>query len=341
MKSIKIIFLFLFLGSFLAFSQNENPYLQFGYEAPIMKEKVIDLKSYFVLYNADTTSLIVWLSIDVESHTIKFYSKDGNLVSKDTMLLYSTARWIVPDPAGQHWSPYMSMGNNPISYVDPDGMFDTGWNWLNKAIGCIPGFTSRSFAGGTDVVWTGLNMNVDWHVRNFFRNNSGFGDMLGIAPNGFAWVKVNDLSFVRSFRQTFDVTEELRKRGGGFSVSDDIGNFTSNKEMLNDYMNRLQSSLSKKYGNIDWSLQRVSVTPNFSGGASNAFNNTAMNYSASYNNISLGGSSTTGNFDGRNLALDPNAPVQVNGQLGTNTVYEGSSATMNVSVSIHGVAKRR
>ena len=30
-------------------------------------------------------------------------------------------RWISPDPAGQYHSPYMSMGNNWISLVDPDG----------------------------------------------------------------------------------------------------------------------------------------------------------------------------------------------------------------------------
>lgn len=30
-------------------------------------------------------------------------------------------RWLVPDPAGQHWSPYLAMGNNPVSGIDPDG----------------------------------------------------------------------------------------------------------------------------------------------------------------------------------------------------------------------------
>jgi|GEM_PF-2439514 hypothetical protein len=30
-------------------------------------------------------------------------------------------RWMSPDPYGQHSSPYLGMGNNPISAVDPDG----------------------------------------------------------------------------------------------------------------------------------------------------------------------------------------------------------------------------
>jgi RHS repeat-associated protein len=32
------------------------------------------------------------------------------------------ARWHVPDPAGQGFSPYAAMGNNPVSMVDPTGM---------------------------------------------------------------------------------------------------------------------------------------------------------------------------------------------------------------------------
>jgi RHS repeat-associated protein len=35
-------------------------------------------------------------------------------------------RWLNPDPAGQHWSPYLAMGNNPVSGVDPDGR-----KWIN------------------------------------------------------------------------------------------------------------------------------------------------------------------------------------------------------------------
>jgi RHS repeat-associated protein len=33
-------------------------------------------------------------------------------------------RWLTTDPAGQYHSPYMAMGNNPVSRIDPDGGVD-------------------------------------------------------------------------------------------------------------------------------------------------------------------------------------------------------------------------
>ena len=33
-------------------------------------------------------------------------------------------KWLSPDPYDQHWSPYLAMSNNPISFVDPDGGTD-------------------------------------------------------------------------------------------------------------------------------------------------------------------------------------------------------------------------
>ena len=30
-------------------------------------------------------------------------------------------RWLTVDPAGEFYSPYLGMGNNPISTIDPDG----------------------------------------------------------------------------------------------------------------------------------------------------------------------------------------------------------------------------
>jgi len=36
------------------------------------------------------------------------------------------ARWTTTDPYGQYWSPYLGMGNDPISGIDPDGGYIKG-----------------------------------------------------------------------------------------------------------------------------------------------------------------------------------------------------------------------
>ncbi len=55
-------------------------------------------------------------------------------------------RWLSADPYGQYSSPYVGMGNNPVSGFDPDG----GWNWITAGIGFAVGGTVGYFASGGD-----------------------------------------------------------------------------------------------------------------------------------------------------------------------------------------------
>lgn len=105
------------------FGQNENPYSQFGYDAPIMPEKNTQLVDFytFYVYNPDTTAFIAKFSIDFKTSLITFYSKSNEVVGHDSLLCYSIARWLTTDPAGQFHSPYLGMGNNPINRYDPNG----------------------------------------------------------------------------------------------------------------------------------------------------------------------------------------------------------------------------
>jgi RHS repeat-associated protein len=40
-------------------------------------------------------------------------------------------RWHVPDPVAQYPSPYIGMGNNPVSLIDPDGLAAV-WSWEDE-----------------------------------------------------------------------------------------------------------------------------------------------------------------------------------------------------------------
>jgi RHS repeat-associated protein len=70
-------------------------------------------------------------------------------------------RWMVPDPARQNWSPYLGMGNNPVSGVDPDGQYDTKFGaWLNKFL-----------FGGNKLVYT--ESRKEWGVEYNPDNGTG------------------------------------------------------------------------------------------------------------------------------------------------------------------------
>ncbi len=56
----------------------------------------------------------------------QYAEKDEDTGTDDFVLrLYDSriGRWTAPDPMGQFYSPYVGMGNNPVSSVDPDGGF--------------------------------------------------------------------------------------------------------------------------------------------------------------------------------------------------------------------------
>ncbi len=57
-------------------------------------------------------------------------------------------RWLIGDPVGQYASPYVSVGNNPIMGVDPDGE----WSFVGSAIGAVAG-VGLSFAVGDEDHW--------------------------------------------------------------------------------------------------------------------------------------------------------------------------------------------
>lgn len=77
-------------------------------------------------------------------------------------------RWLSPDPYGQYASPYLGMGNNPISSIDPDG----GWE--------------TKFGAWWHSLWNGGTVfqsekNGDWGVRTVTGNGSSISDGVNIS----------------------------------------------------------------------------------------------------------------------------------------------------------------
>ena len=83
-------------------------------------------------------------------------------------------RWMSVDPAGQYASPYVGMGNNPVSRVDPDGGFDT--DYVDSETGLL---LEHVEDGKTDIIFVNKNVfenaSMDWDSRGLskglgFRN---------------------------------------------------------------------------------------------------------------------------------------------------------------------------
>ena len=76
-------------------------------------------------------------------------------------------RWMSTDPYGQHASPYLGMGNNPMNRIDPDGGFDVLGDPPISGIGLMSNLdlvaTQYSYEGlctGKDIFSIGPNAGV-------------------------------------------------------------------------------------------------------------------------------------------------------------------------------------
>jgi len=118
------------------------------------------------------------------------YSYQGQFSEKDLETGWShfelreydpiIGRWLVPDPMGQHWSPYIAMGNDPVNSVDPDGGKDgpgdecpecAGWGAMLPSVEVSGEFTGSiggsleglHFAGLTGTGYTSYDDAGNWY----------------------------------------------------------------------------------------------------------------------------------------------------------------------------------
>ena len=114
-------------------------------------------------------------------------------------------RWTSVDPARQFHSPYVGMGNNPTSAIDPDG------EWVNFAVGFAIGFGSDvALQVATNMVLKGDNFANA--VKNVDYADAAIDGLVGAATMG--------LSKVNTLRKTVDLMNKTHVLDGVKAVVD-------------------------------------------------------------------------------------------------------------------------
>jgi RHS repeat-associated protein len=119
-------------------------------------------------------------------------------------------RWMTTDPYSQYHSPYLAMGNNPISRIDPDGGSDGQFDVI---MGMAPDFgqiSSPPPPGALDISTSTLTQTMN-HFLNVVAYSSQYGDGTFTASTYFN----NIPNSITGGRGTYDGTIV----GGNVSVS--------------------------------------------------------------------------------------------------------------------------
>jgi hypothetical protein len=155
-------------------------------------------------------------------------------------------RWLVPDPYKQYFSPYLSMGNNPINLIDPNGGV-SGDPKSNGDGGIINNFINifKNFFGG---LWN--------------NSTNGSGDFQDLSDPEV----VEEVSAVAN---TIETADYISKVESSPYVTVSFGKETSESSIFSGY----QSFTITKYGiygttglDATYGVSRVKVSGGLSGG---------------------------------------------------------------------------
>jgi hypothetical protein len=120
---MKTIYKILLFTMFYQYSvAQDNPYKIFGYE---VKNKYEDDFDKVVIVNSDSLSTIKKVVFDTEKRQIHLFDANESLIGSIDILGEEFYQFITTDPLSEKYyslSPYNYVANNPLIYIDPDGM---------------------------------------------------------------------------------------------------------------------------------------------------------------------------------------------------------------------------
>lgn len=102
--------------------QAGNPFKEFGYTPKIA---TLSKGKYLEFHDLDSIVKIGSFTFHVKRKAINGYSQEETKYSEATLRPEIVSRWFSPDPLSDEfpsWSPYNFVMNNPIRFIDPDGL---------------------------------------------------------------------------------------------------------------------------------------------------------------------------------------------------------------------------
>ena len=102
--------------------QAGNPFARFGYKA---KVATLSKGKYLEFHDLDSIVKIGSFSYHVKRKVVTGFTKYDTVYPESTLRPEIVSRWLSPDPLSEEfpsWSPYNFTLNNPIRFIDPDGL---------------------------------------------------------------------------------------------------------------------------------------------------------------------------------------------------------------------------
>jgi RHS repeat-associated protein len=166
-------------------------------------------------------------------------------------------RWMTTDPAKQYASPYMSMGNNWVNQVDPDGAFSPPTDYYDKDSGAYLGnindgidqvaFVDSGVYGTLSSLWTGGHESAYWgHLSDYSQiirmSHANFKDIAGtLFAEGSTQMSIAEATGIYSVmenRAAADGKTVLGVASGGgiygWGHRDKINSIYANKAQVNN-----------------------------------------------------------------------------------------------------------